>query len=145
MTLHYFQAEVQTSQPSTQCFPHPASLPATHHLLLPTLMFRVTLDSQLGAWNRTILRDGKEPGLCCQTDQVVRCTNPSRSILFLKHPHLLASKPELTHANPLPQYHSPILPAVQVCCEDKMRLCKNLSKVCANCGQWCMNPGWAEV
>ena len=35
MTLHYFQAEVQTSQPSTQCFPHPASLPATHHLLSP--------------------------------------------------------------------------------------------------------------
>lgn len=133
--LHYFQAEVQTSQPSTQRFPHPASLPATHHLLLPPIMFRSpwTPSLELGT---PILRDGKEPGLCCQTDQVVRCINPSRLILFLKHPHLFASKPELTHVNPLPQYYSPILPAVRVCCENKMRLCKNLSKVCANCGQW---------
>lgn len=101
----------------------------------PHLMFRSpwTPSLELGT---PILRDGKEPGLCCQTDQVVRCINPSRLILFLKHPHLFASKPELTHVNPLPQYYSPILPAVRVCCENKMRLCKNLSKVCANCGQW---------
>lgn len=109
-------------------------LPLTTCFSLP-LMFRSpwTPSLELGT---PILRDGKEPGLCCQTDQVVRCINPSRLILFLKHPHLFASKPELTHVNPLPHYYSPILPAVRVCCENKMRLCKNLSKVCANCGQW---------